>query len=606
MIKHLLSALVGCAVLSTSAFAQSRDAVELKPFSNQWSADNGDGTFTNPIVNADFPDLDIVRVDDTYYMISTTMFIFPGATILKSHDLVNWEYCANPLKQIANSDAYNLRNGLNHYAGGQWATSLKYHNGKFYAHFIAFGDDGGGFLLTATDPEGEWSMDKVNGYYDNGVLFDDGPDGDGNVYVAYGIDHIRVAQITTGWKEIKSKEVISVGNGCEGSHMYHIGKYYYIYATYGGTEGSQTIFRATDPFGPYEEHKGRVFAGQKIHQGGLIDTPTGEWWTILFKDAGSIGRIPYLEPVKWVDGWPVIGNNGIDVSKNSQPYRKPDVGKVYEKTYLPTNDPFSQPELGMQWGWNHNPLNARWSLTQRPGYLRLKTASVTDDFTQARNTLTQRILGFSPEGTSSNVYKPSYGTAKFDVSGMTDGDICGLCVFQDNHGYVGVKMIDGKKYLVQYINNFSGTIKKETLGPELKQDIVYLRAICRFGTNKVYYYYSLDNETFSRVGGIQDMNYTLTVFVGNRFGLFNYATKKVGGYVDVDWFSTEGGTFVEEDYYTEEYLYPNGKPTAVDAPYAMPTGKTEYYSLSGVRLSSPQRGFNIVRHPDGTTSKVMY
>ena len=527
-------------------------------FKRQWTSDRGNGTFTNPLINADFPDPDVIRVDDTYYLISTTMHHFPGATLLKSKDLVNWEYCANPLKKISDSDPYNLLNGYNQYSKGQWAASLKHHDGKFYIHFIAFNhaefNDGGGFVLTATDPEGEWTkMPAADFFYDGGLLFDDGENGTGNTYIAYGIGDISVSQLDENFKAVKTEKVISVGNGCEGSHMYHIGDYYYIYATYGGTEGSQTIFRSTSPFGPYVEHEGRIFEKQRIHQGGLVETQTGEWWTILFKDAGTIGRIPYLEPVKWVDGWPVLGKNGIDVSKNGYACTKPDVGTAHPMTYLPTNDTFTGAALGMQWQWNHNPDESAWSLFANPGHIRLRTASVTTDLKQARNTLTQRMFGYNVEGTASASYTDTYGTAKIDVSGMLEGDVCGLAIFQDPYAYIGVKMKDGKKQLVWYRSTYeengSQVQPVEVAGPELTGNVVFLRAIANFGTNKANFYYSTDNTEFTQVGEKMTMRYTLNIFVGNRFGLFNYATQQRGGYVDIDWFSTEPD-FSEEKYYS--------------------------------------------------------
>lgn len=512
-------------------------------FKYRRTADNGDGTFTNPLINADFPDPDIIRVGDTYYMVSTTMFYFPGATILKSKDLVNWAYCSNPLKQISNSDPFNLVGGYNHYSKGQWAASLKYHNGKFYLHFVAFSkdkfNDGGDFLLTTDDPAKEWTMQKLDGfYYDSGLLFD----GD-KIYIAHGIGDIFITQLDDNFKAVKTEKVISVGNGCEGSHMYHIGDYYYIYATYGGTEGSQTIFRSKSPFGPYEEHEGRIFEKQHIHQGGLVETQTGEWWTILFKDAGSVGRIPYLEPVKWVDGWPVLGNDGIDVSRGGAKYKKPDVGCAYPKTYLPTNDDFNDKVLGMQWQWNHNPDSSSWSLTENPGHLRLYTASVTDKFEQARNTLTQRIHGFYSEGTDAADCPDSYATVCLDISKMKNGDVCGLSVFQDPYAFIGIKKIGGKKRLYYYrsaYENHKTTIPHvDYLGEPIKGKRIYLRSKVNLATNKVNFYYSLDGKEYVPFGEESKMRFTLKIFTGNRFCIFNYATKKTGGYVDVDWFSTE-------------------------------------------------------------------
>lgn len=540
-------------------------------YKRAWTADQGNGTFINPIMNADFPDPDVIRVDDTYYMVSTTMYHFPGATLMKSKDLVNWEYCANPLQQIDSNDAYNLENGASHYAQGQWAASLSYHAGKFYLYFICYGrsgvDDTQNILLTTTDPAGTWKMEKMTDhYYDSGWLFDDGENGDGYVYVACGIGDIWVNKLNANTlKKISSERVLSLGNGLEGSHMYHIGDYYYIYATYGGTEGSQTIFRSKNPMGPYEEHEGRVFANQRIHQGGLVETQTGEWWTILFKDAGAIGRIPYLEPVKWVDGWPVLGNNGIDVSKDGNAYAKPNVGAFHERTYLPTNDTFTGTGLGLQWEWNHNPDNSAWSLMERPGYLRLHTANVTDELNWAHNSLSQRILGYSPNGTASDKYFDSYGTVKMDIANMQEGDVAGLAVFQNPYSFIGVKVVDGKKRLFSESCTFNSQKLEKTdskLGDEVDADVIYLRAVVNFGTNACTYYYSTDNATWTKWGCTMSMRFTLDYFVGQRFYLFNYATKQLGGYVDIDWFSTEPDSYSEEKFfapgtlktYTEEDL----------------------------------------------------
>ena len=538
--RFLLALLMGAAAWGASA--------QTAEYKQVWSADKGDGTYINPVINGDFPDIDVIRVEDTYYMVSTTMYHFPGATILKSKDLVNWEYCANPLKMIDDNDAYNLKNGWFHYSQGQWAASLNYYQGKFYLYFICYGrsgvDDTQNILLTATNPEGTWTMTKMTDhYYDSGWLFDDGPDGDGFLYVACGIGDIWVNKLNPKTlSKISSERVISVGNGCEGSHMYHIGDYYYIYATYGGTEGSQTIFRSKKPMGPYVEHNGRVFERQKIHQGALVETQTGEWWTMLFKDAGAIGRIPYLEPVKWVDGWPIIGNNGIDVSEGGKFYPKPNVGQTFDKTYLATNDAFTDQKLGLQWEWNHNPDNSAWSLTERLGYMRLYTANVTDELNTAHNSLTQRILGYSPVGTATGRYKNSYGTVKLDLSNMQEGDVAGLAVFQNPYSFIGVKVVDGKKYLYAERCTFnSQQLKKvETKqGSVLKSDEVYLRAIVNFGSNECRYYYSYDNTKWTAWGITMSMGYTLDYFVGQRFYLFNYATKQLGGYVDIDWFTTE-------------------------------------------------------------------
>ncbi len=195
----------------------------------------------------------------------------------------------------------------------------------------------------------------------------------------------------------------------------------------------QVAFRSKNIYGPYEQ-KLLIYDTTKginygIHQGALIQTQTGEWWTILFVDSGPFGRFPSLQPVTWVDGWPMIGVNGKAVTT----YKKPNVGKTYPIKNFPTSDEFNEKKLGMQWGWNHNPDSTKWSLTQKPGYLRLMTASVTNDFMMARNTLTQRPFAKHDQ----NI--PTIATTKIDVSKMKDGDIAGLAVLQDPYAYIGVK-----------------------------------------------------------------------------------------------------------------------------------------------------------------------
>lgn len=603
----------------------SSDDTPAKTFSKVWTADQGNGTYINPVVNADFPDIDLLRVGDTYYMMTTTMYHFPGATILKSKDLVNWKFCCNPLEKIDDNDAYNLLNGKHHYSQGQWATSLKYHDGKFYIYFICYGrsgvDNTQQILLTATDIEGAWNMTKMQDhYYDSGWLFDDGDNGDGFAYVACGIGDIWVNKLDATTLEKKdSKRVLSLGNGLEGCRMYHIGDYYYIYATYGGTEGSQTIFRSKAPMGPYEEHDGRIFANQHIHQGALVETQTGEWWTIIFKDAGAIGRIPYLEPVKWVDGWPVLGNNGIDVSQNGKAYPKPNVGATYPATHIASNDPFASTSLGKQWQWNHNAVESAWSLTERPGYLRLYTAGVTDELNSARNSLTQRIQGYNPNGTPSGNVTNSYGIVKMDISGMEEGDVAGLAVFQNPYSFIGVKMVDGKKILYSERCSFNNqTMKKEEskTGAAITSDIIYFKTSVNYGSNQCRYYYSTDNKKWTAWGCTMSMGYTLDYFVGQRYYIFNYATKNLGGHVDVDWFSTEP-TFTESDYYTPSMLeamaqtQPSQKcdpttimPRTTDSfdPSIFMTGKVKTISVgsSNVLFYTPgENGFGGWRYKDG-------
>ena len=204
-------------------------------------SDNGDRTYTNPVIAADFPDPDVILVDDTYYMVTTTMFIFPGVTVLKSRDLVNWEYCSNAVPRFDFSPCYNL-DGCARYGHGQWATSIKYNNGKFYLLFITL--DEGGFICSATKAEGPWEITKLpRGFYDPGLFFDD----DGRIYVAHGYSEIRMTELDENFAPISKDSLVYTGDirkGLEGSHVYKINGYYYLYCTYGGLDGIQVALRS--------------------------------------------------------------------------------------------------------------------------------------------------------------------------------------------------------------------------------------------------------------------------------------------------------------------------------------------------------------------------
>jgi beta-xylosidase len=514
--------------------------------------DQGNGKYKNPVVFADIPDPDVIRVGDTYYMVSTTMCLLPGATIVKSKDLVNWEYCANPLADLCDKENYSLINGQDAYARGMWACSMKYHNGKFF--ILLNCNDAGAFVLSASDPEGEWEKKTISrGYYDPGMLFDNG-----KVYVACGNGNIAVCELDEDFNFIKEKRVISKPDtGLEGCHFYKIGDYYYIYATYGGWPSGQVAFRSTNVFGPYEEMMlvEKYIDGKPntIHQGSLIDTPDGnEWWTIMQEDKGAMGRMPNLQPVTWVDGWPIVGNNG----KPYTTYTKPNVGATYPITVLPTTDSFRSYPLGLQWEWNHTPDNGAWSLFERPGWLRLKTGAPVEKLAQARNMLTQRIYAYTD--------KVSKGTIRIDVSHLQEGDRAGICVFQDPYAYIAVEKKDGKCRFVWRQDPLRDGQSSETTKELEIKDVVYLRATMNYSDSKTKFYYSLDNKKFGALGDQTTLSFNLNVFVGARFGLFCYATKEneERGYADFDWISTEDKFDEADDDPTTVPAYPEAMLTA--------------------------------------------
>jgi beta-xylosidase len=495
--------------------------LSLQLFAQKFHSDNHDGTYTNPLIAADFPDPDVIRVGDTYYMVSTTMFVFPGVTILKSKDLVNWQYCSNAVPRFDFSKCYDLDN-CHRYSHGQWATSMKYNNGKFYLLFITL--DEGGFICSAAKAEGPWDIRKLpKGFYDPGLFFDE----DGRIYVAHGYSKISITELNPDFSPKSNDSLIFTGDirrGLEGMHVYRINGYYYLYGTYGGKDGIQVALRSKNIYGPYEQKvvirdttPGINFG---IHQGALIQTPTGEWWTILFVDSGPFGRFPSLQPVTWQDGWPMVGSNGKAVIT----HKKPNMGKPYPVSTLPTSDEFNNKILGMQWGWNHNPDPANWSLTKRPGYLRLTTGKIVSNFREARNTLTQRTFTYYSDSL------PTAGITKMDVSKMKDGDIAGLAVFQDPYAYIAVRQTGALRHIIM-VNN--GKAIDSVL---LTKSIIYLRTIASNSTAKAIFEYSTDNKTFKPLGDTLSMRFNLSVFTGNKFCLFNYATRQTGGYVDFDWF----------------------------------------------------------------------
>jgi beta-xylosidase len=526
--QRIVSVLIVFLLFSCSCTGQQDSAVKMQ-------SDNGDGTYTNPVIAADFPDPDVILVDDVYYFLSTTMFIFPGVTVLKSYDLVNWEFCSNVVPRLDFSPCYDL-DGCNRYSHGQWASSLKYHKGKFYLLFNTL--DEGGFICTADKAEGPWEIKHLpRGFHDCGLFFDD----DGKIYVAYGYNEIYVTELDSTFAP-KGKDVLvytgDIRRGLEGAHVYKINGYYYLYCTYGGFDGFQAALRSKNIYGPYEQKvvirdttKGPNYG---IHQGALIQTQTGEWWTMLFVDSGPFGRFPSLQPVTWQDGWPMVG---VD-AKAVVTYKKPDVGKKYPIKILPTSDEFENSELGMQWGWNHNPDPEKWSLTQNPGSLRLETVKVVENLKEARNTLTQRMFAYYSDTIA------TVGTAKMDFGNMKDGDIAGLAVFQDPYAYIGIQKINGENYVVMVNNGKTiDSVPVNTSTIYLRSDPFYGSGAAKYyggkavkGTGTATFSYSLDNKSFTKIGNEMQMQFKLTVFTGNKFCLFNYATKELGGYVDFGWF----------------------------------------------------------------------
>lgn len=488
----------------------------------------------NPLIFADVPDMSMIRVGDTYYMSSTTMHMSPGVPIMKSKDLVNWEVISYAYDTLADNDALNLKNGKSAYSRGSWASCINYHQDTFIVSTFS-STTGKTHIYRTTDPEkGVWKTNTFEpSFHDHTIFFDDD---EGKVYMIYGNGKLHLLELEPDLSSVKSGGINQVlienasapaGDnimlGAEGSQLFKINGKFYLFNITWPRGGMRTvlIYRADQITGPWE---GRVALQDRgIAQGGLIDTPDGRWFAYLFRDYGGVGRIPYLVPVTWEDGWPVLGQDGKVPEYLDLPPAKGLIPGIVASDEFRRRK--KQPDLPLVWQWNHNPDNHLWSVRDRKGYLRLKTGRIDTSFVMARNTLTQRTIG--PECT---------GSTLLEVAGMKEGDFAGLSLLQRNYGLVGVKVDNGQKNIVMVKAVSDQAVELESI--PLTQNKVYLRANCNFTdrTDTAYFSFSLDGKKWTPIGESIKMPYTLPHFMGYRFGLFNYATEKTGGYADFDWF----------------------------------------------------------------------
>ncbi|MBN2001297.1 glycoside hydrolase 43 family protein [candidate division KSB1 bacterium] len=486
----------------------------------------------NPVIHADVPDMSMIRVGDTYYMSSTTMHMNPGVPIMKSKDLVNWEIVNYAYDILDDVDELNLKNGKSSYGRGSWASCIRYHDGLYYVSTFS-GTTGKTYIYSTPDIEnGPWNtISFTPSYHDHTIFFDD----DGRIYMIWGVGRLRMVELKedlSGVKEGTEMVLIenasapagsNIGLPSEGSQLFKVNGKYYLFNITWPRGGMRTVIlhRADKITGPYE---GKLALQDKgVAQGGLIDTPDGRWFAYLFRDYGAVGRIPYLVPLKWEDGWPVLGVDGQVPDTLNLPAGKGLIPGIVASDEFERGE--NDPVLPLVWQWNHNPDNELWSVTRRKGYLRLTTGRIDTTFLSARNTLTQRTIG--PECT---------GSTSIDVSGMKEGDFAGLALLQKKYGLAGVKFDNGVKSVVM-VNAASGhPVEIESV--PVSQKTVYLKAECDFGdrADVAYFFYSLDGQLWRPIGNQLRMEYTLPHFMGYRFGLFNYATKTAGGYADFDFF----------------------------------------------------------------------
>lgn len=522
------------------AFAMLSMASECVAVPSETQSCNERG-FNNPVIWADVPDPDVIRVGDDFYMVSTTMHLMPGCPVMHSRDLVNWETVGYVFDRLDDTPRYNMEGGTV-YGRGQWATSIRYRDGRFYVLFSPNDEPYKAYIYTTENPAGEWSLlCRTNHFHDSSLLLDD----DGRAFVFSGGGDIHLTELKPDLTGILgggiNKVVIhpdSTETGLhEGSRVVKCnGKYYaFVISWPNGKPRRQLCYRADNIEGPYE--KCVVLESQfggfpYVGQGCLIDDADGNWWGMIFQDRGGVGRVLTLNPCTWKDGWPMLGDGDGKVPLHVDKKIVPCSGEGYL-----ASDEFADGKKSILWQWNHNPVDSCWSLTERRGFLRLYTSKVVDDIFHAPNTISQRMAGPKSEA-----------SIKMDVSKMKEGDVAGIAAFNGDSGLLSVVADKGGKWVVASTSSvtfdekdkvIAGVADREVARVALKGDVVYLKVAADFnpGEDMADFYYSLDGEDWTPVGERFKMLFDYTkFFMGTRFAIYNYATCSPGGMVDIDWF----------------------------------------------------------------------
>ncbi len=553
-LKNILAASI-LAVLSAGGMNAQTQSDAVKP--TTWTADNGNGTFTNPLFYDEFSDPDIIRVGDDYYLAGTTMHTVPGLVILHSKDLVNWEnvsYCFDRFN--FDNPAFSLKDGKEVYGQGIWAPCIRHHNGTFY---IFSNINGVGLqCFMSKDIKGPWKhISMKGGIHDLSVLFDD----DGKIYAIYSYGTVKCVELESDMSGIvpgSERTIIEDGDVVgEGHHIYKIDGMYYILSADYAPIGKMTCARSKNIYGPYEvcvisatetygyhpghmtHYRGRIpndgdrininapnknaIGCATIHQGGMLQLPNGDWWAVSMQDFHSIGRTVCLSPVTWKDGWPFFGLEG-NLGRSPRTWLKPATGAEVEPhgPYVRSDD-FNGTSLQRVWQWNHNPDDKMWSL--KKGTLRLNTMPA-NQLLWARNTLTQRVIG--PVSTT---------TVELNASKLKDGDVAGLGNINIPCSWVGI-VKSGKTTTLRCFDQH----KNDTVDTPLTLNggKIWLRFEGDFDNDRGYYCYSLDGKDFKRIGNEILLGYQLTTFQGSRLSLFAFNTAgRNGGYAEFDNFQVD-------------------------------------------------------------------
>lgn len=513
--------------------------------SKVWTSDNDDGTYTNPIIHADYSDPDVIRVGEDFYMTASSFNAAPGLPILHSKDLVNWRLINYAFRQQEPKDIFSKPQ----HGGGVWAPSIRFHDGEFY---IFYPDpDYGIYMTKAKDPAGEWSkpllIKEGKGWIDPSPLWDT----DGKAYLVSafagsraGIKSVLIVSRMSpdGTRLLDDGVVVFDGHEkhptVEGPKFYKLNGYYYIFAPAGGVAtGWQLVLRSKNIYGPYEEKI--VLAQGKTningpHQGALVDTPTGEWWFVHFQDRGPYGRVVHLQPTVWRNDFPVIGidTDGDGIGEPVMRHKKPNVGKSYPIETPPDSDEFDSATLGLQWQWHAN-YDPTWAFPfPRDGVLRMYSVQTPDGFRNLWDVPNLLLQKFPAESFTA--------TAKIKLTPRVEGEKFGMLVMGLDYAYAGVTFRDGKLYVAQSNARDAdkGLPEFDNVPYLLTPRDFFLRirvtagAICAFS-------FSSDGKSFTNVG--LPFKTREGRWIGAKIGFFYTRPGKFNdaGSADIDWIRFE-------------------------------------------------------------------
>ncbi|MHA6297486.1 glycoside hydrolase family 43 protein [Devosia sp. CAU 1758] len=586
-----------------------------------WTADNGNGTYTNPLFYEEFSDPDIIRVGADFYMTGTTMHTMPGLPVLHSTDLVNWTLLSYAFDTLDLGPEFRLDGG-EIYGQGIWAPCIRFRNGLFY--IFSNVNKHKTQIYTATDPRGPWTHSEAEyNYHDLTIFFDD----DGRSYVVWGYRNLKIAELDDSLRRVipGTERDLTPPESLmgEGAHFYKVDGKYLITSAWFAGRMRMPCARADHLHGPWEinpaisiDEDFGLMEGYKIrdasipftldppfeivqpnpaangrlnlHQGGIVDTPNGEWWAWSMMDYNSLGRLTCLSPVTWQDGWPYFGLPG-NLGRTPRTWVKPATALPSEIAvpWPSRDDTFGGPTLNPLWQWNHVPVSGKWSLAERPGHLRLH-AMPASDFWRARNSLTQRAIG--PVSTV---------TARLDGAGLRPGDVAGLGLLGMPWRWIGLAHT-GSGLELQLFDYQTGYTKTAAFsGTE-----IWLRAECDFLTEEARFSYSTDGQHFQKLGERMIMIFQLKTFQGIRHALFAYnAEGKEGGYADFN-------DFVVHERYPGGlmHLIPGGQRGALVLANAPTSGFTAELGtvLAGapmdLTIEAIELGRVILHHAEGPLS----